>query len=169
MNDFKVLKYLCTLLLSVVIFSANAQEEEEITEEELTKYAEVMLEVDEMKEEGKEKYIELIKSNELMQKGKRFNEIKKANGDEAKLAELNVTEEEMAAYNSILEENDKIAAEIKETFSQMVKEDLGAASYNKIKRKLKADDAFKTKYEELYQSLQSTDEETTDTDDEEKD
>ncbi len=169
MTDFKVLKYLCAILLMVVAVQVNAQNAEEVTDEELKGYAEVMYKVDQMKAEAKEKYVELIKGHELMQKGKRFNEIKKAKGDEAVLAELGVTEEEMAAYNEILAENDKFKVEIKEAFNALVKEDLGAGTYNKVKRQLKSDEELKVKYDEVYASVESADQPESDTDEEEED
>ncbi len=153
-------------MLGAIFMFQNVQaQDEEISDEELQKYAQVMNTVDQMKQEAKDKYLEMIKSDELMAGGKRFNQIKKAKGDEAKLAELEVTEEEQAAYDSLVAKNAAFAADIKAKFTEMIKGDIGAAAYNKIKKQLKTDDALKAKYEELLAALKEESSDVAETDD----
>ncbi len=153
MMNSKVLKCMMVLFVSIISFN-TLMAQDEITDDEIKLYAEVMYKVDVMKEEGKTKYVEMIKADPLMQGGSRFNAIKKAYGDEEKLAELELTEEEMTAYENLLAENDKIAANIKTSFTTMVKEDLGAAVYNKIKKALKSDETVQTKYNDMYAAVE---------------
>ena len=140
------------IIILAVQFNVVAQEDE-ITDEDLTSYATLLLKVDSMKAATKTKFSEMVKSHELMDGGKRYNEIKKAKGDEAKLAEINATGEEIAAYDELVAFNTDAAASIKAVFSAEVKDGIGAKKYNAIKRKLKADADVKAKYDEIFASL----------------
>lgn len=137
-------------------------QDEEITTEDLTAYAELMLKVDSMKVSAKNEFSEMVKSHELMDGGRRYNELKKAMGDDEKLAEIEATEEEIAAYNELSEFNSKASTEIKAAFGSLVKDGMGARKYNAVKRKLKSDEATKAEYEALYESLSADTEEADD-------
>ncbi|WP_339814632.1 hypothetical protein [uncultured Imperialibacter sp.] len=152
-------------LASLSLQSSFAQDAEAVTDEELTQYATVMNKIDSMKEDLQVRYNEVIKNNELMDEGRRFLELKKAWGDDAKLAEINATDEEKAAYQGILDEYDNMVAEFKEVYPNLIKDDLGAALYNKVRNAMKSDAELKTKYDELLASMQSTDEGDSETDD----
>lgn len=140
--------------------SAMAQDTagEAVTDEELTQYATVMNKIDSMKEDLQDRYNEVIKSNELMDEGRRFVAIKGAWGNEAKMAELNVTEEEKAAYEGILVAYDKMVADFKEAYPAIIKDELGAALYNKVSQQLKKDKELEAKYNELLISMKKDDE-----------
>ncbi len=106
-----------------------------------------------MKADAKAKFSELVKANELMAGGKRYNELKKAKGDEEKLAEINATEEEIQAYNELVAFNTEASTNIKAVFGAEVKDGIGAKKYNAIKKALKADAEMKTKYDEIFAGL----------------
>jgi len=137
----------------LIVNSPAAAQDDEITDDELMLYATVMNKIDSMKEDMKVKYNDFIKSEELMDEGRRFNELKSANGDETKLAEISATEEEIAVYDKIQEAYDAMVADFKEVYPTLIKDELGAAVYNKVKKGLKADPDLKTKYEEIVDSL----------------
>lgn len=141
--------------LLAIDFRAIAQDTE-ITDEDLQNYAVVMQKVDEMKVDLKAKTSELVKGNELMDGGRRFNAIKGAGEDEAKLTELEVTEEELAAFNEINESIAGMKAEFKTNYTAVIKDNLGVGTFNKVKKALKADADLKTKYESIVASLDQT-------------
>ncbi|MEQ6118456.1 hypothetical protein [Reichenbachiella sp. MALMAid0571] len=137
----------------LIVNSPAVAQDDEITDDELMLYATVMNKIDSMKEDMKVKYNDLIKSEELMDEGRRFNELKSAKGDEAKLAEISATEEEIAVFDKIQEAYDTMVADFKEVYPTLIKDELGAAVYNKVKKGLKADPDLRTKYEEIVDSL----------------
>jgi len=115
----------------------------------------VMNTIDGMKNEMKIKYNDLIKGEELMKGGRRFKELKSAKGDETKLAEIKATEEEISVYNTIQEEYVSMTNDFKAAYPTIIKEELGAGVYNKVKKALKSDADMKTRYEEIAASLQT--------------
>ena len=137
----------------LIVNSPAVAQEDEITEDELMLYATVMNKIDSMKEDMKVKYNDLIKSEELMDEGRRFNELKSAKGDETKLAEISATEEEIAVYDKIQVAYDEMVSDFKSVYPTLIKDELGASVYNKVKKGLKADPDLKTKYEEIVDSL----------------
>jgi len=153
----KILKnglLLFVVVVAILIVNSPAvAQEDEITDDELMLYATVMNKIDSMKEDMKVKYNDLIKSEELMDEGRRFNELKSAKGDEAKLAEISATEEEIVVFDKIQEAYDTMVADFKEVYPTLIKDELGAAVYNKVKKGLKADPDLKMKYEEIVDSL----------------
>lgn len=168
---FKVLqgKFIWVLALAagLSLQSALAQDASEnaVTDEELTQYAAVMNKIDSMKQDLQERYNEAIKSNELMDEGRRFVELKKAWGNDDKLAEINATDEEKAAYQGILDQYEQMVSDFKNAYPTVIKDELGAALYNKVSQALKADKALETKYNEMLASLQAEDSGASETDD----
>ena len=136
------------LMAGVLSFSEGFAQTE-VSDEELKSYALVMDSIDVLKEEMGVKYNDRIKSEELMDGGRRFKEIDDANGDEAKLAAANVTAEELAAYQGIKAYYDSLISDFKATYPELIKSDLlGAATYNKVKKAL-ADAEVKARYEAI--------------------
>lgn len=157
------LNCLLTTLALVMVLSVSAFAQDEITDEELSNYVRVMAEIDTMKVEMKAKTNDLVKENELMDKGRTFNAIKKADGDSVALAELEVTPEQITAYEEIAAEIDQMTSDFKENYTSLIKDDLGAGIYNKIKKALKSDDELKARYDEAvanYQSASASEEES---------
>ncbi|MEM7549832.1 MAG: hypothetical protein AAF363_09160 [Bacteroidota bacterium] len=146
------------LLSGILMFSflSQAQEEDPISDEELKKYALVMDFADVEKKKLQDSYNELIQSHELMDGGKRFVEIKEAKGDEAKMEELAITEEELAAYEEIEAKNEENIATFKEAYTAKIKdkEVLGAGIYNSVRKALKSDEELKTRYEAIITEIQ---------------
>lgn len=149
------------IILLTVQFNVIAQEDE-ITDEDLTAYATLLLKVDSMKDAAKNQFSEMVKANELMAGGKRYNELKSAIGDDEKLAEIKATEEEVQAYNELVAFNTNASANIKTVFGAEVKDGIGARKYNTIRKLLKSDADVKAKYDEIYVNLKGQQEVETD-------
>ena len=153
------LNVLC-MVFGAMIFCAisiQAQDEEPVTDEELTKYSLVMDYADQEKEKLKTDYNAMIQAEELMDGGRRFKELKGAGGDEAKLAEIEATPEEIEAYNKIEMANSENITAFKEAYTTKIKdkEQLGAGLYNKITKALKTDEELKSRYGVIMESVQS--------------
>lgn len=148
------------VLLAAGLFMAvcTAQAQEEITTEQLTKYAEVMVAIDSMKAGVQDQTNELVKNNPLMDGGRVFMAIQTAKGDEAKLAEAEVTPEQQAAYDSIMVQVDQLKATFKDAYTSAIKDDLGAGLYNNIKKALKSDAELKSAYNDILASLKEASE-----------
>lgn len=144
----------------VLSFATSAlAQNEEVTDEELRKYAVVMDSIDAMKETIQTDYNAMIQDEELMQGGRRFVEIQKVGDDSVKLTEMNVTEMELEAFNNIQQKYEEMTADFKESYTNLIKEDLGAALYNKITKALKEDEEVKSRYETILSDVKSGDEE----------
>ncbi|MFY0652223.1 MAG: hypothetical protein JXQ96_09330 [Cyclobacteriaceae bacterium] len=155
MNEKYMRKCLMIIGVLVAIFvsqHSSVAQEVEITDEELTTYAAGMNKIDSIKTDMSEKYKQMIK-DEAALKG-RFNDMKKAYGNDDKLAEINATDEEIAAYEKIQVTYEEMKANLKETSVEIIKGDIGAGIYNKVKKALKTDTELKAKYEEILKSLQ---------------
>jgi hypothetical protein len=139
------------LLLGILNVHGFAQEAEELTEEEITKYAAMEAKVQTFIEEKQTTMETMIKENEVIGGGARYNELKAAWGNEEKLTEISATEEEKAAYTEIQNYIDSIGDEVKEYMTGMImdKEVLGAATYNKVRKAISADPSVKEKIDAL--------------------
>lgn len=129
--------------------SAMAQSDAEISDEDLKSYIMVMDSVDQLRTQLSEDVSEMIKSHELMDGGRAYSKIKAANGDAEKLEEEGISEEQIEAYEELQEQVTEMQAELNSTFSDMVKEHVGIAEYNKIRKGLSADEELKARYEAL--------------------
>jgi hypothetical protein len=139
------------LLLGILSVQSYAQEAEELTEEEMVKYATMEAKVQAFIQEKQSTMEEMIKENEVIGGGARYNELKAAWGNEEKLSEIEATEEEKAAYNEIQNYIDSIGDEVKEYMTGLIKDQevLGVATYNKVRRAMGADPSVKEKIDAL--------------------
>lgn len=155
-----------TLLLTGT-FLAKAQDEETFSDEDLKTYATVMIWAEEQQPLLSERLIDRIKSDSVLE-GSRYNDLKKAYGDEAKLQEIEATDEEILAYETIVIYSDSIKADFKETYVDKIKNDITVGLYNKLKSALKSDEALKARYDEIVTGLKETKEEEEETTDSEE-
>lgn len=144
---------LAFLMLGLLSIQVNAQEESnEVTEEELIKFAAMEANFLGFMAGKQTEVEEMIKTNEIIgEGGARYNEIKAAWGNEEKLAEIEITDEEKAEYQRI---QDFIAslgdvARKYKTDLIMDTEVLGAATYNKVNKAMKENPAIKAKVDTL--------------------
>ena len=151
MKKIVVLAFLIAGMFSV---NAIAQETEEITDEELRKYAVMEDSVTAFYVMKNEEVIEMIKNHEVITPG-RYNDIKDAWGDEGKLAELEVTDEEKTAYEGILDAMAAVKDEVTELKINLIKDEdvLGVPIYNKINKAYKEDPEIKEKVDQLIAEL----------------
>ena len=149
--------------LMLGLFSVQAiaqQESEELTEEEMLKYAAMEAKVQVFIKQKQETMEEMIKTNEAIGGAARYNQLKGAWGNEEKLAEIEATEEEKAAFAEIQAYIDAIGDEVREYMTGLIMdaEVLGAATYNKVRRVMNADPEVKDRINDLIAELQNQEE-----------
>lgn len=135
-----------------------AQDDNTPSDEELRSYVIVMDSIDVLKGSISVRVNEKIQASELMQGGRRYKELDAAKGDEAKLAEINATEEEVAEYDAIVVYTDSLTAVFKEDYTALIKNDLGVGTYNKV-RKVKSDAEVKERMAAIRAELNAAKEE----------
>lgn len=131
---------------------SDAATQEQVTDEELEKYAVTMDSINDMKQSLLEEITDMVKSNESITNA-RYNELSKIADDEAALAEAKATPEEIAFIKEVAAKKEEGTARIQETFQSMAKDYVGATSYNKIKKALESDDEVKKRYETFMDKL----------------
>ncbi|WP_339926093.1 hypothetical protein [uncultured Cyclobacterium sp.] len=153
----KKLLGLALLFCGLIGFNAQAQDEavEEITDEEIAKFAAMEDSVMAFYDQKNEELISMIKENEVIDGAGRYNEIKDAWEDEAKLAEIEITDEEKVAYEAILEFMGSLSTEVRELKIGLIKNDdvLGIATYNKVNKAMKANPEVKEKVDSVMADL----------------
>lgn len=153
---------LAFLMLGIFSVQSFAQEaSEEVTEEEMVKYAAMEAKVQVYIQDKQTTMEEMIKNNEVLGGGARYNELKGAWGNDEKLAEIEATDEEKAAFEEIQNYIDSIGDEVKEYMTGLImdKEVLGAATYNKVRKAMSADPAVKEKINSLITEMKEKGEE----------
>ncbi|WP_143961010.1 hypothetical protein [Litoribacter populi] len=147
MKRLFVLAILLAGLMNVNAYAQTEANSDEITEEELEKFAAMEDSVMAFYESKNEELVDMIKNNETIEGAGRYNEIKAAWGDEEKMEAANVTDEEKEAYQEILDFMEELAKEVRELKTNIImdKDQLGAATYNKINKAMKEDPEMKEK------------------------
>ncbi len=151
----KKLTLLAFLMMGLLSLNAYAQEAtEEVTEEELMKFAAMEDSVTAFYEMRNEEIFEMIKNHEVIEPA-RYNEIKGAWGDDAKLDGISITPEERDAYQGILDSIEAVKQEVTELKVSLIKDDqvLGVPTYNKVNKAYKADPEIKEKVDSLTAEL----------------
>ncbi len=162
---------LAFLIFGLIGFNAQAQDEdvEEITDEEIAKFAAMEDSVMAFYEQKNVELVAMIKENEVIDGAGRYNDIKGAWEDEEKLAEIEITDEEKLAYEAILEFMGSLSTEVRELKIGLIKNDdvLGIATYNKVNKAMKENPEVKEKVDSVMAELKekrSTDEEESSSD-----
>ncbi|WP_226389343.1 hypothetical protein [Penaeicola halotolerans] len=150
LNAVKRASALSMLFVAVLAGGAFAQDEE-VTEEELAKYVAVEDSTAAYAAVRSQEYSQMIKDHELMDGGRRYVALKGAWGNEEKLAKIEATEEEIAAYQYILDEYAKLQEEVKELKISLIKDDefCGIATFNKVNAAVRADQELNAKFKEM--------------------
>ncbi|MDX5338639.1 MAG: hypothetical protein LPK25_06415 [Cyclobacteriaceae bacterium] len=143
--------------LSFASVAQESAETEEISEEDITKFATVEVMTAQFVDAKTEELRNMIINNEVIDGGARYNEIKAAWGDEAKEAEIKLTEEERAAYQAIKDFQDSLQQSVVEYKTELIKNDeiLGVSIYNKVNGAIKEDPAMKEKLDQKIAQLKS--------------
>ncbi len=128
-----------------------------VTDEELKKFATVEVMTAEFVADKNEELKKMIVDNEIFQGGARYNEIKAAWGNEAKLAEIEVTEEEKAAYQEVDDFVSSLMETVKEYKTELIMDEevLGAGTYNKVNGALKSDPVLKEKMDNMVAEIRA--------------
>ncbi len=142
----------------VMLLGTVASAQDEVTDDQLRKYALMMEVIDAMKSEISVLTNDMIKNQEGID-GKRYKELAKAGGDAAKLDGLGAKEFEKKFMMLIYEKQEERKDAIKQVNQILATKMLsnGGKSYKAIKAALKSDEAVKTRYEEIAKSLELSD------------
>jgi len=142
------------IFFSFLGLAAYAQDAEVVTDEELTKFANVEVMTSNYVDEKTEELRNMILNNEKIDGGARYNEIKAAWGDEAKMAEAKVTDDEKAAYKAVQDFQDSLQESVKTYKTELIMDDtiLGAGTYNKVNSAIKEDPALKSKLDGMIEA-----------------
>ena len=137
------------VMISVTNF-AQAQDDVEITQAGLRKYALLTEIVDGMKEEIRNQTASLVKNQEGID-GKRFNELNKAKGDEAKLEAAGATDFEKQFMALVKKKKDERTTAIQDVVKILASKLFtnGAKEYKAIKSSLKSDEEVKARYDAI--------------------
>jgi hypothetical protein len=152
----KKLRLLALLFVGFLSFNAFAQDgAEEITEEELMKFAVMEDSVMAFFEQKNNELIDLIRNNEVIDGAGRYNEIKAAWDNNDKLAEIELTDDERQAYEDILAFMSSVQDEVREFKIDLIKNDkvLGVATFNKVNKAMKENPEIKEKVDSLQAEL----------------
>jgi hypothetical protein len=136
------------LMLGFVSVKSMAQDEvEEVTDEEIMKFAAMEEAVAFYLQEKQEQLVDMIKTDETIGGAGRYNEIKAAWGNEDKLAEINITDAEKEAFQKIQDFMNSLGEDVKNYKVELIMDAdvLGAATYNKITKAMSADPSLKEK------------------------
>lgn len=139
--------------------SDAAAQEQQVTDEELEKYAVTMDSINDMKQSLLQEITEMVKGSEAVTNA-RYNELSKIIDDEAALTEAKATPEEIAFIKEVAAKKEEGTTKIQETFQTMAKDYVGASSYNKVKKALEADQEVKKRYETFMDKLEGDNENT---------
>ncbi|GMQ23988.1 hypothetical protein Aoki45_06700 [Algoriphagus sp. oki45] len=144
------------LFMGYSMFSV-AQEAEEVTDEDLAKFAKVEVMTSQYVEDKTEELKNMIINNEVIDGGARYNEIKAAWGDAAKEAEIELTDEERAAYKAIKDFQDSLQQSVVDYKTELIKDDevLGVSIYNKVNGAIKEDPALKERLDQMVEEMKT--------------
>jgi len=147
---------LAFLMMGIISVNAIAQEAaEEVTEEEILKFATMEESVANFLAEKQEELVDIIKSDSTLGGAARYNDIKAAWGKEDKLAEIKITAEEKASFQRIQDFMDSLGESVKNFKVDIIKdpEQLGAGIYNKIMKAKGADPSLEEKINSMITEL----------------
>ena len=141
--------------LLVLMTGVRADEGQEITDEDLWKYALLNEVIDQMKKDISTAVNEMIANQDGID-GKRYVELAKTKGDEAKLTELGATDLEKQFLQLVDEEKEKRIDAIKtvnqELATKMVGD--GGRTYKAIKAALEEDASLQSRYDAILAKVQ---------------
>lgn len=141
------------MLFSMMGLTAYAQDEA-VTDEELAKFANVEVMTSNYVDAKTEELRNMILNNENIEGGARYNEIKAAWGDEAKMTEAKITDAEKVAYQAVQDFQNSLQESVKEYKTELIMDDtiLGAGTYNKVNGAIKDDPALKEKLDSMIEA-----------------
>lgn len=141
--------------MGVGTFAQEAPPQNEVTDDDLKKFATVEVMTVQFVEKKTEELKNMIVNNEVIAGGARYNEIKAAWGNTAKEEEIKLTDEERGAFKAIKEFQDSLQQSVVAYKTELIKNDeiLGASIYNKVNSAIKANPVLKEKLDQMILSL----------------
>lgn len=129
-------------------FTAVQAQDEEITDQDLYRYALLMEVVDQMKEQISTTVQTMISNQEGFDV-KRYMELRSAGASEAKLKELGANEFEVKFMIMLEEEQDERKEAIKEVLNTLAQKMVGVKTYKAVKSALASDPEVKGRYDAI--------------------
>ena len=149
----KIAKVLIPCLFLLVAVGSKAQTNE-ITDEDLKKYAVTMDSVKDMQTSLQELVAETVRANTVMPIA-RYNDLFKFTNDEAKLKENNATPEEIAFLKQIDDLRKVNIDRINQTYQALAKDYVGLKTFNAIRKSLQSDQDLKARYDNVAKDVDS--------------
>lgn len=150
----RIVSVLVPCLIMFMALGSKAQTSNEISDEDLKKYAVTMDSVQAMQETMREIVAETVRGNKVMPVS-RYNELFKITDDAAKLKEAKATPEEIAFLKQIDDLRAVNIKRINETYQALAKDYVGLKTFNAIRKSLKADQQLKARYDKLSKADES--------------
>ena len=145
---------LLMFLVAGVIFAAQAQDEEPYTDEDLTKYATVMVWAEQETENLRNLVrdsVELWLSEEVLSNAK-YNDLSAAQR-KGNIGEVEATAEELAVFEVIQQRIEDKKTQFTEKYKERILDEIGGRLYNRLNKDLKTDTAVQERYEQIYSKL----------------
>lgn len=136
----------------VLVAGVCKAQTEEISDEDLKKYAITMDSVEAMQNSLRELVAERVRNNSVMPVA-RYNELFKIIDDSVKLQATNATAEEIAFIKEVNDLRTENIKRINEVYQDLARDYVGVSTFNSIHRSLKSDQELKTRYEEISEDL----------------
>ncbi len=151
----KLMKFMAAVcMLSMISAGVFAQDETEITDDQLYRYAIMQEVINLMKKDISTEVNKVIKAQEGMT-GQRYKELAVTKGDEAKLQAIEAKDWEIQFLKQIDDFKSTRIASIKTVNSELATKMVGDSgkTYKKIKNMLKSDAGLKSRYDSIAVSL----------------
>lgn len=146
-------KLIIGLFFSASLIAAYGQEKGSFTDEELTKYATVMVWAESEKVRMADSVEVWVKSNDKLSAAA-YNTLSRAS-KKGNIENAEATAEEKAEFELIKKNIEVQKESFKEVYVGKIKEDIGAGLYNKLKKSLKSNPEVKARYEAIYVQIES--------------
>jgi hypothetical protein len=153
-TSMKVKYFLVALLLFAAVAVRAQDESATVSDDELNRYAVMMDSIDEMRISLLSEISDMVKNNDNITVT-RYNELSKIIDDQEKLTAAKATPEEIEAIKAVQQVKDSGTVHINDAFKSLAKGYVGASTYNKVRKALKADAAVKSKYQSLLDQLKA--------------
>jgi hypothetical protein len=138
-----------------VSFGQVEEQTNEVTDEELQKFAMIEWKTLEFVEKKTEELKKLINKNEIIKGGARFNELKTAWGNSEKELAIAITDEEREAFKSIKFVQDSLQQSAVEFKADLIRDEqlLGINLYQKINSAIKINPVLQEKLDQMVLAL----------------
>lgn len=153
------------LVVLTLVFSSGQDKsnvdlgEDKYEEEDLERYASLILWTEGEKKQMTEKYNLWIRESTDID-APRFLAIKRTKGDSVRLKELNLSVNAVSAYKQISAKYDSMTGAFKEQYVLKIKSDLGANLYNELTEDLGKSENLSLKYQAILQKQRQKKNET---------